>query len=105
MDGFSSHFNGYVTLLQEYMPFRNRMLELYELIIKEFDNNKYSNNVYVCNSGQMIDRIYGYPYETLPVSSRSEETIMVHTDSVHPNVSGYKQMADAYFGIVKYLES
>ena len=102
-DGFSSSFNGYITTLTEFIPFRKRMLEYVELIVKEFSDNQYKENVFICNAGQMIDRIYGFPWEMQVVSSRVSQTVLTHIDAVHPNTDGYDQMADAYFARIKNL--
>ena len=101
--GWAAHFNGNVTTLAEYVPFRKRMMEYLKAIVAEFDNGAYNANVFVCNGGEMIDRVFGFPYEDLPVSSRVSATEMTHTDSMHPNKDGYDQIADGYFGRIKSL--
>lgn len=97
--GYSLHFYGN----SSFVAFSTKMKKLHQLMIQEFDNGSFNGNVYICNAGQWIDRIYGFPYKNVAVSSRNNDLIMQHWDSVHPNESGYNQMADAYFGRVKSL--
>lgn len=97
--GWGVHFFGN----SSFVTFRKSMIELWKLVESEFNGNALYPNVYACNAGQWIDRVYGMPYKLLPVSSRSAETQLTHWDSVHPAESGYKQMADAYFAKIKSL--
>lgn len=97
--GYSLHFFGN----SSYLLFTNKMRELWKLIIDNFDNGAYASNVYICNAGQWVDRKYGFPHENLPPYQNSPDTEFSHTDSVHPNQSGYFCMGDAYFGRIKSL--
>jgi len=97
--GWSVHFFGNTS----FVTFRKNMIELWKLIESEFNGNALYPNVYACNAGQWIDRVYGMPYKLLPVSARSTETQLTHWDSVHPAKLGYDQAADAYFAKVKSL--
>lgn len=45
-----------------------------------------------------LDRYYGYNLSDRPVSERNSTTEKYHTNHVHPQTSGYGQMADMYFG-------
>lgn len=97
--GYSLHFYGN----SSFMLFISKMKKLYQLLLQNFDKGVFAPNVYVCNAGQWIDRIYGFPYNDVTASERSTAKVMEHWDSVHPNESGYNQMADAYFAMIKYL--
>ena len=97
--GWSVHFFDW----SRFMLFRKKMIEYHKEILTTFDNGAYNANVFVCNAGQMIDRIYGFPYKLEPVSSRITTQVMQHWDSVHPDQVGYNQMADGYFGRIKAL--
>jgi|SRR5665647_483759 len=97
--GWSVHFFGNTS----FVTFRKNMIDLWKLIESEFNGNALYPNVYACNAGQWIDRVYGMPYKLLPISARSAETQLTHWDSVHPEKSGYDQAADAYFAKVKSL--
>lgn len=97
--GYSLHFYG----VSSFTQFAVKMKDLQYLMLQAFDNGAYAGNVYVCNAGQWIDRIYGFPYNNVAVSARSAAEVMEHWDSVHPNEDGYNQMADAYFARVKNL--
>lgn len=97
--GWSLHFFD----ISQFMMFRIKMIEYQKMLLVNFDNGVFHRDVYVCNAGQMIDRIYGFPYKLEAVSSRVSTQIMQHWDSVHPNQDGYNQMADGYFGMIKNL--
>lgn len=99
--GYSVHFYG----TSSYMLFTTKMKKLHQLMLESFDNGSFAENVYICNAGQWIDRVYGFPYKNVPTSSRSTVEVMEHWDSVHPNADGYNQMADAYFARIKSLVS
>ncbi len=62
----------YLTLLQEYPNLRIATPNLY------------------------LDRYYGYAFGTRQISDRYTTTEQYHTNYVHPDTSGYNQMADAY---------
>lgn len=98
-DGWSLHFGD----VSRYEVFRNNMIEYQKLLLENFADGVYADNVYVCNAGHFVDRIYGFPYAEENESSRINVKVMRHIDSVHPNKGGYGQMADAYFAMVKAL--
>ncbi|GGR69601.1 hypothetical protein GCM10008959_34380 [Deinococcus seoulensis] len=67
-----------------------------------------AQNIYVIPMAHALDTDYGYPYVIEPVSARSAAlttpmTQVRLTDWIHPNVSGYFQMADAFYAFVKWL--
>lgn len=95
-DGWSVHFK----TRSSYTIFINNMIKL-ECVLNDYV--KSLENVYLCNTSHFIDKIYGYPYINESVSSRYTEEVLTHTDSVHPNESGYGQLADAFFATVKSL--
>jgi len=99
MTGYSEHFYN----LGSFIDFTAKMRELQKLMIENFDNGTFLPNVYLANAGQCIDRVYGFPYKQVPISSRVTETILQHWDSVHPNEFGYNQMADCYFARIKSI--
>lgn len=75
-------------------------------IIETFDGGKYSANVILSSAGLLCDRIYAYPYLNVSVSERTPEAqTMRLINCVHPHDNGYKQIADGYFGTLKYLEN
>lgn len=75
-------------------------------IITEFDNGRYYDKVTMCTAGLWVDRIYGFPYTMEKTSARSEaEPVMRLRNGVHPHDSGYKTIADGYFGALSYLEN
>ena len=60
-------------------------------------------NVYLGSAGQQVDRYYGFPYEVIKSCSRIQVDEIYHTNSVHPNTDGYKQIGDAYYLIAQNL--
>ncbi len=74
--------------------------------LAEFDGHRYSDNLYISTAGLWCDRIYGFPYLTMPPSVRSTESRIDRLiNCVHPHDCGYKQIADGDFSSIKYLES
>lgn len=51
-----------------------------------------------------VDRYYGYALSSFPISARYAETVERHINYVHPDTSGYQQIADmllpAYIGVL-----
>lgn len=60
-------------------------------------------NVYLGSAGQQVDRYYGFPYTTIKSASRIQVDEIYHTNSVHPNTEGYKQIGDAYYLIAQNM--
>ena len=77
--------------------YQQNIWTLRTLLIDEFSKPEYANKVYIGQAGCMIDRIYGYAYETRQSSSRIPINEIYHTNCVHPSDAGYKQLGDAYF--------
>ena len=77
--------------------YQKSMFLLRENILSTFDGGLYSPRVHVGISGLGVDRYFGYPFGTGPASSRSSEVIFNHINAVHPNTSGYQQIADVEF--------
>ena len=78
------------TFLKNLRLYQNRM-------IAEFDAGAYASNVDVCAAGTFVDRKYGYTFSQSAVSSRSDSTVSVYNNFLHPNAEGYAQYGDAFY--------
>ena len=68
-----------------------------EAILSNFDSAAYHANVSVGIAGLVIDRYYGYARSARTISARYSDTEEAHTNALHPQSSGYQQMADGIF--------
>jgi len=87
--------------------FRNRYkrnILIYNQVMVDSYANLEDQKIYVCPVQYTIDPIHGYPNIISNVSSRSNSTVFRNTNSVHPNDSGYYQMADEVWAFLKYWE-
>lgn len=50
-----------------------------------------------------LDPVYGFDMQAYPVSMYSDKLEMHHSNWVHPNVCGYRQMGDALGGVIEKL--
>lgn len=93
----SGYYNLEYYVKKGLLPWWNELLETY-------DNTASRNNkVYLVGATSIIDRVNNYPTITEPLDSHNSTQVKVQNNDVHPDVSGYKQIADAYIGIVKYF--
>lgn len=81
----------------------NINLRLYaQMLLDAFDGGVYSNKVWVVYSGLWVDRTYGFTTATRAISSRVTGTNeSYYTDGIHPNSSGYQQIADAIYSVIR----
>tara|TARA_R110002072_G_scaffold115203_1_gene245405 strand:- start:643 stop:3228 length:2586 start_codon:yes stop_codon:yes gene_type:complete len=68
-----------------------------EAMILAFDNANYNANVVIGSVGLECDRYYGYPFSDKQISSAYPTLESVHSNAVHPEISGYRQMGDAFY--------
>lgn len=73
-------------------------------IIDHFDN-KQNQNIYIVATGLNIDPINDYIMKTIPINDRSSITKTVVDDPIHPDVIGFKHIADVIYPMLKYLGS
>lgn len=62
-------------------------------------NNADYPNIRIAPIGLEVDRYYGYAFSTRQISQRYTENEQYHNNYVHPGLSGYGQMGDAYFAM------
>jgi len=60
-------------------------------------------NIYLIPAYVNIDTVHNYPRQTMAVNARNPEKITRQCNGVHPDSSGYKQMADTLYYWVKGL--
>ena len=70
-------------------------------MIDNFDNGIYNANVIIDIVGLQCDRYYGYKFQDKPISAAYPTMESVHSDCIHPAVSGYNQMGDSLFSIIQ----
>jgi len=99
-DGFGKNYGAATNLL----TYENAMKAYWSEAILQFDESRYNAAVTVCQSGLWVDRDYGYPKETVDVSARdSADQVSVFSNALHPNTSGYNQIADAVYSHILSL--
>ena len=77
---------------------------LRKLLYEEFIKEKWAGKVFLGQAALGLDRYYGFPYEEVDSSFRFNEIKEIyHTNSVHPNQNGYKQLGDGYYLQIKSL--
>lgn len=96
-DAFGSNYLSSQTSLRQ----KANMLRLAKKLITDFSGRE-GEGIYLCPINMGIDPKWGFPYTTESASSRSSEQIMRWTNGVHPNASGYGQIADQLFAFLKY---
>lgn len=83
----------------------DRVYRLRLLYLSKYQNNPDYPNLKIACIGPSIDRYYGYELRERAISQQDENTERYHVNYVHPALSGYKQMSDAYLGIyLNYLK-
>jgi len=80
----------YLFLLQSRNSY-NRMVE------SVANSEKYRDVVDYIDTGLFFDAENSYPFEEVPVNSRSTRTEVRQTNGLHPSPEGYNQIADAIF--------
>ena len=79
---------------------------LRKVLIEEFDNNEYSNNVIISSAGIWCDRLYGFPYiNEHPASRISVKEVNRFVNFLHPHNDGYKQIADGIYSSIVALSN
>lgn len=81
---------------------RNNAL-LVNRIIEEYDGRE-SENIYVIPIHTNLDTVYNMGMETLPVNARNTDMTYqspIRNGCVHPEISGYWQIADVYTAFIK----
>lgn len=76
----------------------------YDCIQILIDRYKDDSRVTIVPVNTILDRLYDYKLETVPVSARNPiEVTIGQSDAVHPAKPGYLHMADAYYNVLQHL--
>lgn len=76
----------------------------YDCIQILIDRYKNDSRVTIVPVNTILDRLYDYKLETVPVSARNPiEVTIGQSDAVHPAKPGYLHMADAYYNVLQHL--
>ena len=78
--------------LDNYEPYQLRIREYWEYVLGAYGSGTKSSRVYVSYDGLCIDRNYGYPLDGDGV----------HTNGVHPNSSGNRQLSRGFSNVLNY---
>lgn len=70
-------------------------------LIERYENNP---NVIIVPTYLMLDTLYDFKMETVPVSARNSiEVTISRSDNGHPAAAGYYHMADSYYNVLQYV--
>lgn len=74
---------------------RTYFYEIIQFFIDKFDGD---SRVILVPTYTMIDPVYDFKRQTIPVSARNTEQVTLgQSDGIHPDTAGYLHMADSYF--------
>lgn len=79
-----------------------RNILIYNQIMVDHFGGREGEGIYLCPVHYTVDPVHGFPGVMQNANSRTTEQVFRMTDSVHPNDSGYYQMADEIFAFLKY---
>lgn len=79
------------------VPWWNELLEMYD------NTTSRNSRVYLIGATSIIDRVNNFPTVTEALDSHNNTQVKVQNNDVHPDVPGYRQIADAYIGVIKYF--
>jgi lysophospholipase L1-like esterase len=99
-DGFSE--SAYYYANYSYYAYEVNMRSLWEALVKNFDNDAFPNTRLSIN-GIMMDKDYAYGKVSEVVSARNDTVIERYNNGVHPGLTGYYQIADAYYSVLRSL--
>lgn len=103
-DGFGEDYPArYFNVIPEY---RRKWAKWNRLVIDNYDHRE-SEGIYVLPINMNLDTVYGMAREEKYVNARSTEKELRsgYGSGVHPNDSGYWQIADVYWAFLCYMSS
>ncbi len=83
--------------------FKRSISKLNQKYIEVFDNGKYHPRVTTVMHGAYIDRINSYQFVDEPVNDYVTQTVRRYTDGIHPQQSGYRQLARGMYGKIRAI--
>ena len=85
-------------------PELDSRVSYYDCIQILIDRYKNDSRVTIVPVNTILDRLYDYKLETVPVSARNPIEITIgQSDATHPAHPGYLHMADAYYNVLQHL--
>tara|TARA_B100000768_G_C11266845_1_gene371529 strand:+ start:1105 stop:2082 length:978 start_codon:yes stop_codon:yes gene_type:complete len=84
--------------------YKRNLMILTRAIINEFSGNE-SNGIYLIPVNLNIDPVFGFPSTSALANSNSNIIVERQSNALHPNETGYKQMADVVWSWLNYQES
>lgn len=80
------------------------LVKWWEKLLNLFDNEDSRNSrVYLIPCNIILDRVNNFQTAEQDIDAFNTDKITVQIDDVHPTENGYKQMATAYIGVMKYF--
>jgi lysophospholipase L1-like esterase len=79
-----------------------RNILLYNKTMVDYFGGREGEGIYLCPVHYTVDPVWGFPSVMQNANSRTTEQVFRMTNGVHPNDSGYYQMADEIFAFLKY---
>lgn len=73
-----------------------------KLLISNY-SNKEANSIYLLGSGVNVDTFNNFPTGVTKINSHNQNNITIQINGVHPDVSGYYQIADAMWACLKAI--
>jgi|GEM_PF-2285490 len=82
--------------------FKSNIFRLNQMYLDYFDENPDYPNVVISPNILWLDRTYGYDIANVPVSARhTAHSLDLPQSDVHPDQSGYDQIADSYYSTIR----
>lgn len=80
-----------------------RNIQTFQQALIDTYDDRIAENIYLVPLYSAIDRDYGFPSSLVNANSRNTEQVKTYTNAIHPNKSGYDQMGDTIFEILKAI--
>jgi len=81
--------------------YETNLRTLHKALIAQFENTE---SIWLTPAFWNVDRYWGYTYVNEPECDRCVDNVEVHNNGVHPNNTGYYQMADVFFSYLKAIQ-
>ena len=78
--------------------------DMHKIILDNYMNNQWGkNNIWILPSYLALDPVYGFPYVAVSRNQYDPAITIEPTDTIHPSVSGYHQLANPIAAMIQYL--
>lgn len=99
-DGFGKDYNTYV----DRNRFRKNVFNLVKSLLTTYDSRT-AELIYVVPINLNLDTENNFPVESVQVNARNTTMVTKQNNAVHPDISGYWQIADSYWYFLKSFET